>query len=341
MNASKRLIIIALSSLLLGRSEKLFAQKHADNDTSYYETFWHHLTTRLYMAQKFTHFSMPSNGSVAELQYVANPKLNLGIGVTWHNLSANIFYGFGYLNNKDTVKGSTKGLDLQIHLFPRKWVIDLYVVMPRGFHLNPKGYATSPNKYYYRPDVKERIYGFSMVRVPNKAKFSYRAALNNNEWQKKSAGSWLYGAHGYYIIMERENEDSLLVPSQLQGAFPKMNGISEARFWSFGPCGGYGYTLVMNKHFYIMLSLVLGLDINIMTEEHGELDWRKNTRFAGTLEYKTAVGYNGPDWGFSFSGAGGNFMAKGASTQKYDIKGGQFKFALTKKIDTKKKPGKK
>ena len=162
------------------------AQKHADNDTSYYETFWHHITARVYVAQKYTHFTMPSSTGAPDLQYVANPKLNLGIGVTYHNLTANIFYGFGYLNNKDTVKGKTKGLDLQLHLFPRKWVIDLFVVMPKGFHLNPKGYASpNPAKYYYRDSVKERIFGFSVLRLPNKKQFSYRAALASNEWQKK------------------------------------------------------------------------------------------------------------------------------------------------------------
>jgi len=314
------------------------AQKHADNDTSYYETLWNHLTTRTFLALKYTHFTMPSSGNIGDLQYVANPKLNLGIGVTWHNISVNAFYGLSYLNNKDTVKGKTKGLDLQVSLFPRKWVVDLYVVMPKGFHLNPKGYAMSdPNKYYYREDVKERIFGFSVLRVPNKRKFSYRAALVNNEWQKRSAGSLLYGLHAYYLIMESNNADSLLVPKIVQSSFPKMTGISESRFITAGPIGGYAYTLVIQKHFFITTSVVLGLNINLMTEEHGETDWRKNTKLAGTFEYKAALGYNSPNWSFRLSGMGANFWAKGVSTQKYNIMGGQLRFAVSKKFDMKKK----
>ena len=113
----KKLIIIMLTGLF---ALNLNAQKHADNDTSYYETYWHHITARVYAAQKYTHFTMPSSGNIGDLQYVANPKLNVGVGITWHNISANIFYGLAYLNNKDTVKGKTKGLDLQLHMFPRK-----------------------------------------------------------------------------------------------------------------------------------------------------------------------------------------------------------------------------
>ncbi len=337
MNVRKLSVFVALSLALLFSVENLHAQKNADNDTSYYETFWHHVTARLYMAQKYTHFTMPSSVSTNDLQYVANPKLNLGIGVTWHNLSLNVFYGLAYLNNKDTVKGKTKGLDLQLHLFPRKWVIDLFVVMPRGFHLNPKGFASiDPNKYYYRDSVKERIFGFSVLRLPNKEKFSYRAALNQNEWQKKSAGSLLYGVHAYYIIMESSNKDSLLVPGMVQGSFPKLAGITETRFITIGPGAGYAYTLVIQKHFFIMASMVFHLDLNLMTEEHGETDWRKNTTLAPAVVYKGAVGYNSNNWAFSASASGNNFWGKGASTQKYAVMGGQLRFALTKKIGLKK-----
>ncbi|HEY6062027.1 MAG TPA: DUF4421 family protein [Chitinophagaceae bacterium] len=315
------------------------AQKHADNDTSYYETFWHHVTLRVFAAQKYTHFTIPpSSGNVKDLQYVANPKLNVGIGVTYHNLSANLFYGLAYLNNKDTVKGKTKGLDLQLHLFPRKWVIDLYVVMPKGFHANPKGYASpDPNKYYYRDSVKERIFGFNVYRLPNKKQFSYRAALISNEWQKKSAGSLLYGGHAYYIIMESSNKDSLLVPKLVQSSFPKLAGVTESRFIAIGPGIGYAYTLVMKQHFFIMGSMVFNLDLNMMTEEHGETDWRKNTAIAPAVEYKAAVGYNSSTWGVNATVSGNNFWAKGVSTQKYSIMGGGLRFSVTKKIDTKKK----
>jgi len=339
MATRKLSIFIIFSFALLISVETLHAQKHANNDTSYYETFWHHVTARLYMAQKYTHFTMPSSGSTNDLQYVANPKLNLGIGVTWHNLSFNIFNGFAYLNNKDTAKGKTKGLDLQIHLFPRKWVIDMFVVMPKGFHLNPKGFALNdPSKYYYRPDVKERIFGLSAYRLPNKAKFSYRAALVNNEWQKKSAGSLLYGLHAYYIIMEANAKDSLLAPKKVQSSFPLLANITESRFITIGPGIGYAYTLVIQKHLYIMASAVAHLDLNIMTEEKGPDIMNKNTNFASALVYKAAVGYNSANWAFSATASGNEFWAKGSSGQKYNVMGGGLRFSLTQKIGPKKHP---
>lgn len=330
--------LIILFFFSLAFSQNVSAQKHAEHDSSYYDIFWHKVTGRIYAAQKFTHFTMPSSNGSPDLQYVANPKLNLGVGVTWHNLSLNVFYGFAYLNNKDTVKGKTKGLDLQLHLFPRKWVVDLLVVMPKGFHTNPRGYASlNPDKYYYRSDVKERIFGLAAYRLPNKEKFSYRAALNGNEWQKKSAGSILYGGQAYYVIMESNADDSLLVPTLVQGSFPKLTGITETRFLTIGPGAGYAYTFVMNKHLFLMLSGVGHLDANILTEEKGASSQSKKVAIAPSLMYKTALGYNSDNWGFNATFTGNTFWGKGPSAQKYSVQGGALRFSVTKKFGTKNK----
>jgi hypothetical protein len=39
-------------------------------------------------------------GSAEDLEYKANPKLNLGAGITIKNISINLFNGFGFLNSK-------------------------------------------------------------------------------------------------------------------------------------------------------------------------------------------------------------------------------------------------
>ena len=86
-----------------------------------------------------------------------------------------------------------------------------------------------------------------------------------------------------------------------------------------------------------MGSLVVHLDLNLMTEEHGELDWRKNTSIAPAIVYKAAVGYNSATWGVNATVNGNNYWAKGVSTQKYAIMGGFLRFSVSKKIDTYKK----
>ena len=131
----------------------------------------------------------------------------------------------------------------------------------KGYYLDPKkNNITGLNlsNYYYRPDVKRNIIGFSVFRVPNAGRFSYRAALAQNDWQTKSAGSLLFGGEAYYGTMKG---DSALVPSEVSNYF-EQDGIDKINFFSIGPGIGYAYTLVMSKNFFITGSAIGSFAVN-------------------------------------------------------------------------------
>ena len=328
------LILFTFTFILLMGTNAVQAQKKKYlHDSTYYEMFPDKLTLRLYVGQKITRFQIPSYGSAEDIEYRANHKVNTGIGFTWHNYSLSAFYGFSFLNKDNKLRGKTKGLDLQLHLYPHKWAIDVLAVMPKGMYLHPKGYAASnSSSYYYRADVKERLWGVSAYKVPNKEKFSYRAAINQNEWQKKSAGSVLYGGEVYLGIIEG---DSALVPKAIQVGFPQA-GITEMRYITIAPGIGYAYTAVLGNHFFIMGSLVGNLDVNFTTEEKGTTQ-NKKTSVGPSAVYKAAVGYNSSTWGFNFSILGRESLVKAASSTKdYFFPTGAYRIALSKKIDIKK-----
>ncbi|HEX7847024.1 MAG TPA: DUF4421 domain-containing protein [Chitinophagaceae bacterium] len=315
---------IALLVLFIACSVVAFAQ----HDSSYYETFRDKLTARVYVSQKFLKFSIPASGEATDAEYKANTNMNLGVGVTWHNISANIFYGVKFLN-KDDEKGETKGLDLQFHVYPKKWAIDLLALFPKGYYMYPKGYASSNgNSYYYRPDLRLSYAGLSVLRVPNKEKFSYRAAIVQNEWQKKSAGSLLYGGEIYYGRMKG---DSSMIPKKIEGSFAQA-GMNQFNFISFGPCLGYAYTLVIDKHFFVSASVAGSLDINLSTEKTGD-ESRKKTSVSPAAVYKGAIGYNSSNWSLTANACGNALLIKGsASPKNYFIPAGVYRIALAKKI---------
>jgi hypothetical protein len=62
------------------------AQKDFPHDTAYYETFPDKIAVRLYLSKKYVHLNFPSGGSAEDLEYKANPKLNLGAGITIRNI---------------------------------------------------------------------------------------------------------------------------------------------------------------------------------------------------------------------------------------------------------------
>jgi hypothetical protein len=307
----------------------LHAQKTPQNDSSYYETFPDKFTTRVFLSQKYIHLNFPSsNSNTEDLEYKANPKLNLGLGVSIHNFSINVFYGFAFLNKRDEAKGETKGLNVQLHLYPRKWAIDLYGEFPKGMHLEPKGFAaSSPGTYYYRPDIKGTLIGTSIYRVPNKAKFSYKAAIVQTEWQKKSAGSVLYGGD---IFIGTLQGDSAFIPVKVQSGFPQA-GISKINFFSFGPGAGYAYTLVVDKHFFITGSMVGNLNLNF-TKETATSTTNKFSLAPATV-FKAALGYNSSNWNVSANWTGNGIWFKGSSSAKnYFWPSGNYRLVIAKRF---------
>jgi hypothetical protein len=328
---TKSLRAASLAIVFACAMSRLTAQQVV-NDTNYYERYPDKLTTRIYFSQKYLKFSIPG-ATAPDLEYKAHTKLNLGIGATYHNFSLNVFYGFAFLND-DKDKGDTKGLDVQLHLYPRRWAIDLLAIFPKGLYLTPKGYAaSSPNKYYLRPDIHVNLLGISAYKVPNKERFSYRAAITQNEWQKKSAGSPLYGGIAYYGTVKG---DSALVPSVLKDGF-RQQGIKNINFMAIGGGIGYAYTLVIQKHFFITASAVGNLDITSTSEEGANGKHRKIGVGPSTV-IKGAFGYNSPTWNVSMNGLGCALWTKGDSNpMKYYLPAATVRLAVSYKFQLRKK----
>ena len=308
MTPGKQVLLMTFTFIIC--SLRMTAQKNFQHDTSYYETFPQKTTVRLYFSKKYVHLNFPSGGSAEDLEYKANPKLNLGAGITIKNISVNLFNGFSFLNKNSDEKGKTTGFNFQVHLYPRKWAIDLLYVAPRGYHIEPKGKAGAPaDKYYYREDVKTTLFGMSAYRVPNKERFSYRAALLQTEWQKKSAGSIIYGGEIHHGIVQG---DSALVPASLSHTYPQA-GINKINILSFGPGAGYVYTLVIAQHFFITGSMVINLDANFVREEDG-VKTEKNVSLNPSEVFKAAFGYNGRKWNISANWTGSASSVQGSLT---------------------------
>ena len=208
----------------------------------------------------------------------------------------------------------------------------MYGEFPKGFHLEPKGYAaTNSNNYYYRADIKESLIGLSAYKVPNKSKFSYRAAILQTEWQKKSAGSPLFGGD---IFAGTLQGDSALIPAKVQNGFPQA-GIKKINFFSFGPGIGYAYTIVIEKHFFITGSMAGNLNFNFTKEQSTATNNKFSLNPASV--FKAALGYNSSNWNVSANWTGNGIWFKGASSSKnYFWPSGNYRLVLAKKFDTKK-----
>ena len=324
-----KILVLSVCSLIL-TPQTILAQNRTpiDND-SYYTTFEEQLTTRLYLAKKYTSLIMMAPDGIQSLRYRPNSLTTMGVNGAYKSLSLSFGWGFGFLNPNKDEKGKTRSFDFQTHLYSQDWVTDIYAQFYKGYYLaigGPEG--TADKNYYKRPDVKVNLLGTSVYRLLNGEKFSYRAGFSQSEWQKKSAGSVLLGAEIYYGTMKG---DSALVPSHISSYYPQR-GIHRVRLVELGPGVGYAYTAVWDENLFLTGSATINADIS-MVKEVSPSGAANRVSISPNATLRGVAGYNSEEWAATISWLHSATNAKGKSSNyEYGIKTGEFRITLAKRF---------
>jgi hypothetical protein len=241
----------------------------------------------------------------SSLAYRPNNKLLLGIGVNHGILGLNIGINFPFVNQDDEKYGETDYTDLTMRVFAPRFNTTIYLQNYRGFYLrNTKDMIPGwleGDPYYIRGDLRSRTVGLDVSYIFNSKRFSYRAAILQNEWQKKSSGSFLVGGSLFY---NANIGDSSIVPSQLNyGLFFSDVKFDRSNNFSFGPLAGYAHTFVIKKHFFIMGSLNGSVNIGFTHLLLADSDEKvKSGLVLGfRSEFLVSTGYNSDRWYFGVS----------------------------------------
>lgn len=301
------------------------AQNHRGSDTTYYIYFPGSLTGRIYSSQKYTRFTL-ENKDASGLHYLPNTTFNLGVGATYHNFSLNLAYGFGFLN-PDKEKNKTKYLDLQGHFYQPEWVTDFEGQIYKGYHLS-SGLLAEPNESYFREDMHVTLFGLSQYYIFNSKRFSYRAAFIQNEWQKKSAGTFLAGAEVYYGVVKA---DSSLIPHSIQEKYPQKY-LNKINYFSIGPGIGYAYTQVIAHHIFLTGSVTGNLNFSFANEHLLE---NSGSHFSlnPVTRFRLAAGYNGRSWNISANWVSDNLPFAGIENNtSYRFNTGNYRIIIAKRF---------
>ncbi|GAB3323119.1 hypothetical protein GCM10027299_19060 [Larkinella ripae] len=298
-------------------------------DTAYVRTFPRQLTGRTYLSQKYTSFFLSTPlPSTPSLHYRPNSSLDLGVGATFKALTLNLAYGLSFLDNR-ALKGRTNDIDLQTHVYMRKWVLDGFGQFYRGYYLTPRGTAAPDlDQFYLRPDLRIRLVGGSVRRVFNFRRFSFRAALVQNEWQRRSAGTWLIGFQLYYGIVRG---DSALVPGVLRADFPTET-VQRMRLVKLGPGAGYAYTYVFREHWFATGSLTANLNATFSKESFGT----GNLTYGNVrpdLLFRVVAGYNSNRWCVTLGWVNGSVSVTSPIYQ-YTLHTGNYRLTVARRFKT-------
>jgi hypothetical protein len=268
-------------------------------DSAYVWDYTHMITGRVYASTKTNAFSLLDRETGERLRYRPNNQVNLGIGASYRSYTLNLGVGFGFLNKDADDKGETDYLDAQFNYFSRFIAINGFFQVYEGYYVDGRTPQelnwTSPVTKAYREDVRQENLGLSAVYIVNNERFSYRAAFNQDAWQRRSAGSFLAGAYiSYYKVYARS--DSSLMPSVLADLFDPVMSFANANFYDLGLMGGYAHTFVVRQHWFLTLSGALGLGGSLYETwpdptEASATRGRFNPGYRAQL--RSAAGYNG------------------------------------------------
>jgi hypothetical protein len=310
-------------------------------DTNYISTYVTDYTTRIYGSVKYGNMGYNDNMVGKTLAYRPNNKLLLGVGVNHGILGLNIGINFPFVNQDDDLYGETKYYDFTMRIFAPRFNTTIYLQNYRGFYLrNTKDMIPGwleGDPYYRRGDLRSRTVGLEVNYIFNSSRFSYRAAVLQNEWQKKSAGSFLLGGSLFY---NANIGDSSIVPSQLYyGFFFNDLKFDRSANFSTGPTVGFAYTVVIKRHFFILGSINgsgnIGFTQLQLVDNEDKL--KSGLVFGLRSEILFSTGYNSERWYFGFSFTNMSIVTQAPISERsisYDT--GMYRINLVRRFATKK-----
>ena len=194
------------------------------------------------------------------IRYSPNDGNNIGIKLQHRWLGIAISYSPGKL--QEAQKGTTDVTHIILNSYGKKIGFDAYYLNYKGYYL--QNYKDLPffkntimgNIFPQRSDMQTTNAGLNVYYIFNNKKFSIRAPFANNDWQKKSAGSFiLTSSLNYYNL----SADSTLVYARVDTNAEELTRIKKGDFYSVSFMPGYAYTYVISKHVFITLAPSVGL----------------------------------------------------------------------------------
>ena len=234
----------------------------------------------------------------------------MGLGLTYKWFSLNVAFNFPFINNDDEIYGETSRFDFQSNVFAKKFSLNFFFQYYEGFYIaNPQTFDPgwqNGDPYPVRDDVNSLAFGVSGFYIFNHKKFSYRAAFNFNERQKKSAGSFIVG--GGVLNYRLRSDTSGLVPDEIFPDSIQAINFDLVRLGSIFGMGGYTHTFIIhNWYFNIGLNLGPGLSTTRI-DLTNDVQLKNRTRVGLASDFRGSVGYNSEVFYVGLSWSTGAFI---------------------------------
>jgi len=288
------LLIFILTTGNLKSSAQIFFLNNSC-DTNYISSYTEDFTGRTFSSISFAGLSFTDENLDKDLSYAIHSKFTVGLGFNYSVFGVNLGFSPFHTSLANSKYGKTESFDFRMNLYGRSIIFDLYILTHTGFYLsNPTSILkdwVEGDDFPLRPDIQLFSAGLVAQYIFNHQKFSMRATYLQNEWQKKSAGSFLVGGEFFYSHFQG---DSSFVPSQVDppeffNGYNFQNSLSI----NLGINGGYSHTFVIKKHVFLAIGASIGPQISYSVLKGTEDDLSKEgITFGLNFNFRTGFGYN-------------------------------------------------
>jgi hypothetical protein len=272
-------------------------------DSTYVVDYTHLLTARAYFSTKFNAVDVDDRRMGSHIEYRPNTNVNFGVGASYRALTLNMGVGVPALNRDDSLRGSTSYIDAQGNMYGRRFAINLFAQLYRGYYIDQLSFADFDDldpvytqalaQDRLRPDIRQRNLGATVLHIRNNRRFSYRAAFNQDAWQRKSAGSWLVGGNLVYQGVRAERS---VIPDAVDSLWRAPLRFRRIDQVELGAMGGYAHTFVIHRHVYLSFTACLGLGLvrSVIQEAGGDEGYQRRVHWGPNLrsQGRVAAGSN-------------------------------------------------
>lgn len=265
-----------------------------DPDTNYVQKFKNIFAGKGFVIKNgFTYALTPRNNSnfteqqLKDAQIIYNPYIPTTVGVSVNIKGIGFTYVFKIKNDfLDTLGRAKSGFkQFQLNMYGTKFGFEGYYQDYQRFYFHYKGdHLLLKN---YNSDIRAYQWGINTIFIFNGKKFSYNAAFNQTQLQKKSAGSWML----IPALKFNEIKSGHLIPDSVNKYFGSITNLQRNRNYSFLIQTGYGFNLTKN-YFYFSGAVLGGVGIQTQSYTY-PLGKLHKIAFPLVGRVKGGLGYNG------------------------------------------------
>jgi hypothetical protein len=325
---------VALAINLTAQDNKFSFFHKKEIDTSYIESYYDKLIGGIYAPQKYVNFSVMEVKSGETIEYTPNGRAAIGIEGSYKWLGLGLAYKFPIDEKSVQQRGKTSSIDFQYNINMRRWTVDGYLQIYSGFYFsNMEDYfdVWNDESDYPKANMVVGNMGILANYVVNYEKFSYKAAFNYNEKQKKSAGSMIIGL---YALFNGMGTDSTFIPGFAAEKFQGIAGMKEMGTGNVGLMCGYAYTFVIKRHWFVSIGLIPGFGLyGISAVDRDDKPMEFDTKSAFILQSRVSILYQKNRFYAGFTGISGTQTSLGKSEYSFSFGHGNTNLSVGYRFD--------